>query len=272
MKKLIFGLICAFILSLSITPSLAQAHEPIEVRMKSESAAVGNKIKLRVETNLPKKTKFFAVITGPNKYEKEIKLKVKRKGLLKKKVRRLEDGTYTIKYQSYKPEKQPRKVRKKIGENGDNLEGNLVNDKSVVKYTEKITVNKSEDEKRKSEESLKKEAEASAEKTPAAPGKILYTKGKYDFTGVKYYFEGEIVATTVVDSKKAWLVKNKVGYVMPIISDVVYDEANVGDKVKVWGTLTGDGYQASDFGVENVVGMTGSMILVQVNINGVDKI
>lgn len=234
--------------------------ENLNVEFKSSSAFDGDNLELAVKTNLPKKTKFIATITGPNKYEKEVKIKVNRRGLMEKKVRNLEDGKYTVKYEAYSADEQPRKVRKLIGDNGEALKGKHVDSTGIITYKENVVLL-----------SFKDEAEANAKKHEAIPGAMLYTKGSTDVTGMKYYFEGKIVANTRIDGKEAWLVKNKEGYVMPIIAHEVFGEGKVGDKVKVWGTLTGDGYEASKYKQDNVVGMTGSMQLIQVNINGKDK-
>ncbi|WP_163652531.1 hypothetical protein [Listeria sp. PSOL-1] len=252
--------------SLISSPSIVAARE-LNLTVKTESKVKGKDIALKINTNLPKKTKFFAIITGSDEYKKEIKLKANKYGNLKKKVKNLEDGTYTIKYQSYKPKKQPRKVRKVIGKKGSNIKGEYVNKEGVIKYKETFTIGKIGNK-----QSFKEEAEAGAKKYEATPGTMLYTKGNVNVTGKKYYFSGDIVGLTKIDGYKAWLVKNINGYVMPIITGSVYSEGKVSDKVKVWGTLTGDGYEASKFKVDNVVGMTGSMQLVQVTINGEDKI
>lgn len=234
--------------------------ENLNVEFKSSSDFDGDNLELAVKTNLPKKTKFIATITGPNKYEKEVKIKVNRHGLIEKKIRNLDDGKYKVKYEAPPANEQPRKVRKLIGDNGEALKGRYVDGKGIITYKEVVSLS-----------SLKEEAEANSKKYDAIPGAMLYTKGNTDVTGMKYYFEGKIVANTRIDGKDAWLVKNKEGYVMPIIAHEVFKEGKTGDKVKVWGTLTGDGYEASKFNQDNVVGMTGSMHLIQVNVNGKDK-
>ena len=119
---------------------------------------------------------------------------------------------------------------------------------------------------------FKTECEENAKNNPATVGSILVTKGDYDFTGMKYYFNGEIIGKNTIENdvgdSSVWLVENKNGYVMPI----QYNQFNaeVGDKVEVWGTLSGDGY-SSPKGIENVVEETGSMNAIIVSINGEEQ-
>lgn len=113
------------------------------------------------------------------------------------------------------------------------------------------------------------ECEKNANEYPAKAGAILVSKGGHDFTGMSYYFKGEIIKFDVIENNvgnpSIWLVKNDNGYVMPIQHE--YFEAEVGDVIEVWGTLSGDGYANVD-GVDNVVGQTGSMHAMMVSVNG----
>ena len=116
---------------------------------------------------------------------------------------------------------------------------------------------------------FKVEAENNAKEYPASAGKILYDKKDNKFKGMNYFFEGEIIGDIKlnnVTSGEAWLVKNSDGYVMPVEYD--YFKANQGDNVKIWGTLSGLQFSSSDLGVENVVGATGSMHAMSVEVNG----
>lgn len=118
-------------------------------------------------------------------------------------------------------------------------------------------------------QNLKTEAEANAQEFPAKPGAVLVTKGDFKFTGKKYYFKGTFVdygAPEIFTEDNTWLVKNENGYVMPITMKPDM-QANVGDEVEVWGTLTGEGFQTIP-GIDNVVGQTGQMIMMICNVNG----
>lgn len=119
------------------------------------------------------------------------------------------------------------------------------------------------------EQTFKEKAEQNAELHPATAGKILYTKGDNRFTGVDYYFKGVIIQFSTIENSvgdpSVWMVRNEHGYVMPIQHS--YFEAEVGDTVEVWGTLSGNGY-ANPPGVDNVVGQTGSMHAMLVTVNG----
>ena len=125
-------------------------------------------------------------------------------------------------------------------------------------------------EKSKEKESLNYQEKGvkNSEKYPASAGKMLYDKSDHKFGGMNYFFEGEIIGTANIEnitSGDCWLVKNSEGYVMPIEYD--YFEANEGDEIKVYGTLSGNGYSSSDLGVDNIVGVTGSMHAIEVEIN-----
>lgn len=120
------------------------------------------------------------------------------------------------------------------------------------------------------EKDFKALCEENAEKHPAGPGKVLFDNAQHTFKGMYYYFKGKVVGgatlETTVDDGKAWLVRNEDGYVMPIHKGRF--DAEIGDIVEVWGTLSGLKYAASDLGVDNVVGATGSMHAMIVSVNG----
>lgn len=108
-----------------------------------------------------------------------------------------------------------------------------------------------------------------ADMYPAAPGSILFDKKERKFQGMNYYFDGEIIGEVKlknVTDGNAWLVKNSNGYVLPV--EYSYFEASNGDKVKIWGTLSGLQFSNTDLGVDNVVGATGSMHALSVERNG----
>lgn len=108
-----------------------------------------------------------------------------------------------------------------------------------------------------------------ADMYPAAPGSILFDKKARKFQGMNYYFDGEIIGEVKlknVTDGNAWLVKNSNGYVLPV--EYSYFEASKGDKVKIWGTLSGLQFSNTDLGVDNVVGATGSMHALSVERNG----
>ncbi|MBC1209605.1 hypothetical protein HB815_01575 [Listeria booriae] len=114
MKKGLLAIVASLLL-ISL-PLNAHATENLTVEIQSESKVVkDDDLKLKLHTNLPKKMKFYATITGANDYEKEIKVKIDKDGDLYKKVKNLDVGKYTITYKSYKPKKQPKKVKKVIG-------------------------------------------------------------------------------------------------------------------------------------------------------------
>lgn len=114
-----------------------------------------------------------------------------------------------------------------------------------------------------------KEGMKNADMYPAAPGSILFDKKERKFQGMNYYFDGEIIGEVKLNNVtdgKAWLVKNSNGYVLPV--EHSYFEASNGDKVKIWGTLSGLQFSNTDLGVDNVVGATGSMHALSVERNG----
>ena len=114
-----------------------------------------------------------------------------------------------------------------------------------------------------------KEGMENAKEYPAKAGAMLYDKNERKFKGMNYYFEGEIIGDVFLNDiagGNAWLVRNSEGYVMPV--EQSYFKAEKGDNVKVWGTLSGLGYSNSDLNVDNVVGATGSMHAMGVEVNG----
>lgn len=127
-------------------------------------------------------------------------------------------------------------------------------------------------EKVSGETSFKVICEENAKQHPAKAGAILYTKGDHDFTGMEYYFKGEVIKFDTIETNigtpNVWLVKNENGYVMPIQHE--YYKASIGDKVEVWGNLSGNGFANAE-GIDNVVGQTGSIHAMQVAVNGVEQ-
>ena len=85
---------------------------------------------------------------------------------------------------------------------------------------------------------------------------------------MRYYFKGKVEAIGMAEAfgdKVVWLVKNEAGYVMPVQMTET-DNANIGDEIEIWGTLSGEGYQLPN--VDNIVGETGFLIMMQYNLNG----
>lgn len=114
--------------------------------------------------------------------------------------------------------------------------------------------------------SFRKECETNALSYPASVGTSLVTKGENNFTGEKYYFEGTYIGTIdIEDFGNAWLVRNSDGYVMPINHNDFSASPTENDIVKIWGTLTGNGYSKGN--IENVVSETGAVIAIEVEIN-----
>ncbi|EUJ31989.1 hypothetical protein MFLO_07362 [Listeria floridensis FSL S10-1187] len=65
--------------------SAEAASKAIHVGVLAASEVSEDEITLHAQTNLPHKMKFFAIVTGPENYEKEVKLKVKKRWQIKKK-------------------------------------------------------------------------------------------------------------------------------------------------------------------------------------------
>lgn len=121
-----------------------------------------------------------------------------------------------------------------------------------------------EDNSRYINPEFQKEAEANAAEHVAGPGKVLVTKGDHHFTGMKYYFKGELVGSEYYDGDEIWLLKNDLGYIMPV--EHMHFEAAVGDTVEVWGNLSGEGFKLH--GYDNVVGETGFINASFATVNG----
>lgn len=156
--------------------------------------------------------------------------------------------------------------------NGEPVESK---DKDTAKTEEKTSTNeenKENDTKQKEDKvDYKAEAEKNAEENPATSGTMLYDKTETKFKGMNYYFTGEVVKIQKVEGllgkmEDAMLVKNENGYVLPIFPPFQMD-IKVGDTIKAWGPLSGDGYAAGDFEVDNVVGMTGAMNATEIQVN-----
>lgn len=136
---------------------------------------------------------------------------------------------------------------------------------------EEVTEDNAEDEAETEDTSgafSKETAEQNAEEYPADAGRVLVSKGDNDFTGMPYYFNGELLevgTTEAFEGKTVWLIRNDNGYVMPV-EMIEGETAEVGSQVDVWGTLSGDGYQLPN--VDNVVGETGYLIMMQYDLNG----
>ena len=152
-------------------------------------------------------------------------------------------------------------------QNAGESDGNLA-EEETLNETEETNEDEEFEIEIEKEPSVKDKAELNAEKFPAGPGSTLVTKGDHNFTGMDYYFRGEVIKITIIENSvgnpSAWLVKNDKGYVMPIQHDGF--EASEGDMVEVWGTLTGNGYSNFE-GIDNVVGETGSMHAITVEVN-----
>lgn len=145
-------------------------------------------------------------------------------------------------------------------------------DKPVVKSD--ISEVEQDEDNSNTEETFdfKTECEENAKIHPATIGAVLVTKGKHDFTGMKYYFKGEVIGKDIIENNvgepSVWLVKNEDGYVMPIQHEQF--NAEIGDEVEVWGTLSGNGYSTPE-GVDNVVGETGSIHAFMATVNGEEQ-
>lgn len=138
-----------------------------------------------------------------------------------------------------------------------------------VAFKEKERKEKEEAETEDTSGAFSKEtAEQNAEEYPAEAGRVLVTKGDHEFTGMPYYFSGELIEVGTAEAfegKTVWLIKNDNGYVMPV-EMIDGEEAEIGSQVDVWGTLSGEGYQLPN--VDNIVGETGYLIMMQYDLNG----
>lgn len=150
-----------------------------------------------------------------------------------------------------------------------------VNTENSQKQPQATKDNQKEDTKPETEPSKPSTltiGEKNAELNPAKPGAMLYDKTESKFKGMEYYFKGEIVGVKSLEGlfgnmEDALLIKNDQGYVLPVFPPYEID-VSIGDTVEVSGSLSGDGYAASDLGVSNVVGMTGAMNATQISIDG----
>ncbi|EKB1221325.1 hypothetical protein ONC83_002890 [Listeria monocytogenes] len=227
-----------------------------------------DKIKANIDTDLPRGMLFeISATSDDGTLLKKQTGEVGTLGGIKGTFENVKPGKYIITYATLPLDQQSEKIQKKIKEADKTFDGQFIED-DMLNKVDIISVLESDEASSKDtvDSSFKTEAEQGSKKYPAESGEILYTKGNNDVTGQKYYFSGNIIQKLEVDGELAWLVKNQNGYVMPVFAETF--KASVGDKVDIWGTLTGDGYQASDFRVDNVVGMTGAMRIIQLNING----
>ncbi|EAH0887191.1 hypothetical protein D4W56_07765 [Listeria monocytogenes] len=236
--------------------------------IKEKTKTSDNTIKANIDTDLPSGMLFE--ISAKSEDGTTLEKQTGEVGVLggiKGTFENVKPDKYTLTYSTLPLEKQSKKVQEKIKEADKTFDGQFIKS-GVLNKVETVTLTGSDKEDKKESEnvSFKAEAEQGSEMYPATAGKVLYNNDTTNITGQRYHFSGEIIQKLQVDGESAWLVKNDVGYVMPVFSEDF--DAAVGDNVEIWGTLTGDGYQASDFKVDNIVGMTGSMRIVQLNING----
>ncbi|HAA6369441.1 TPA_asm: hypothetical protein GHJ26_09245 [Listeria monocytogenes] len=236
--------------------------------IKEKTKTSDNTIKANIDTDLPSGMLFEISAKSENGtiLEKQTG-EVGVFGGIKGTFENVKQGKYTLTYSTLPLEKQSEKLQEKIKEADKTFDGQFIKN-GVLNKVETVTLmeNGKEDKKESENVSFKDEAEQGSEKYPATAGEVLYNNDNINVTGQKYHFSGDIIQKLQVDGESAWLVKNDVGYVMPVFAEEF--DADVGDNVEIWGTLTGDGYQASDFKVDNIVGMTGSMRIIQLNING----
>lgn len=156
-----------------------------------------------------------------------------------------------------------------FGEKEDGKGDNPANKVTLSRDPETSTTNKTIKSK---QPDFKAVCEMNAQEHPAKMGVTLVTKGDYNFTGMKYYLAGEIIDKNVLEgavgNPSVWMVRNENGYVMPIQHDRF--DAEIGDEVEIWGTLSGNGY-SNPPGIDNVVGETGSMHAIMATINGEEQ-
>jgi len=156
-------------------------------------------------------------------------------------------------------------------ETENNTESNNETETQVANDEDKVTEDTTEGETETEDTSgafSKETAEQNAEEYPADAGRVLVSKGDNDFTGMPYYFSGELLEVGTAEAfedKTVWLIRNDNGYVMPV-EMIEGETAEVGSRVDVWGTLSGEGYQLPN--VENIVGETGYLIMMQYDLNG----
>lgn len=156
-------------------------------------------------------------------------------------------------------------------ETEDNTESNSETEEQVANDENKVTEDTTEGETETEDTSdapFKEKAEQNAKEYPADVGRGLVSKGDNDFTGMPYYFSGELLVVGTAEAfedKTVWLIRNDNGYVIPV-EMIEGETAEVGSRVDVWGTLSGEGYQLPN--VENIVGETGYLIMMQYDLNG----
>lgn len=239
--------------------------------IKEKTKTSDNTIKANIDTDLPSGMLFE--ISAKSEDGTTLEKQTGEVGVLggiKGTFENVKPDKYTLTYSTLPLEKQSKKVQEKIKEADKTFDGQFIKN-GVLNKVETVTLLESDMELAEAEDdasdnnSFKDEAEQGSKKYPATSGEILFNNDTINVTGQKYHFSGEILQKLRIGGASAWLVKNDAGYVMPVFSEEF--EANVGDNVEIWGTLTGDGYQASEFKVDNIVGMTGSMRIIQLNIN-----
>ncbi|MBC1523607.1 hypothetical protein HB884_05230 [Listeria booriae] len=140
-KKWSFKILVFVLLATIILPGqfVDAKSEPLEVTVKSTTQATDNYILVKINTNLPKKTKFTITLTGKNNFEKKKNIKADKNGNFEKKFKKLKDGIYEVNISSLKTSKQKRKVRKIFGDDASNLTGEFIKDKKV-RFSEYIVV------------------------------------------------------------------------------------------------------------------------------------
>lgn len=153
-KKWSFKIIILMLLVVVILPGqfVSAESELLEVTVKSKTKAIDDYILVKINTNLPKKTKFTITLTGKNDFEKEKNVKANKNGNFEKKFKKLKDGIYDVSITSLKTSKQSRKVRKVFGDDASNLTGEFIKDKKVS-FSEYIVVG---EEYQKQEKEAKK--------------------------------------------------------------------------------------------------------------------
>lgn len=153
-KKWSFKIIILMLMMVLILPGqfVSAESKPLEVTVKSKTKAIDDYILVKINTNLPKKTKFTITITGKNDLDKVKNVKTDKNGNFEKKFKKLKDGIYDVSITSLKTSKQKRKVRKVFGDDASNLTGEFIKEKKVS-FSEYIVVG---EEYQKQEKKAKK--------------------------------------------------------------------------------------------------------------------
>lgn len=157
------------------------------------------------------------------------------------------------------------------------IKGSQEMEKDVKEETEELEEDTKENEKvgENSVNSNKKtdfkyEAESNTKQYPA--DSVASFEGNR-FKGMKYYYEGTIIDIINIENSvgdiDSWLVKNDRGYLMPVQFE--YFKGNIGDKVKIWGTLSGYMYSLEDIEHESIINEVGSMHAMMVEVNGEEQ-